>query len=163
MDEALLRRLVGALVLFGGAFLLTWLLPAPRQPGAAADQTVIAYDLVRPERVRPESMPEVPPEPPPTDVVAEAPEASAAEAPPATGTWRIQIGSFGKPENALAALRRMREAGQPGEIQKLASGKNTIYRVRIGPYYRQEDARAALKVAEATGFRGAQLVEPGAR
>ena len=61
MDEVLLRRLLGALVLFGGLFLLSGLLPDADAPGPVAQghKQRVQIDLLP----KPEAPPRVAPQP----------------------------------------------------------------------------------------------------
>jgi len=67
-------------------------------------------------------------------------------APAATGSWVVQIGSFGSPENADREATRLREAGWDARVKVgNTSGGSMIYRVRIGYFATRDLARTFAK------------------
>ena len=149
MDEALLRRLLGAAALLALAFLVATLLPAPRN-GARDDGTVI-YDLRTGEQRNGSALPPV--GRPPAPVAADAPAETSIQTPPSTAPskadrtpdpaagWFVQVGSFASQPNARGALQKLRGMGMPTVIQAVAVEKTTWYRVRVGSYGAFSQAR----------------------
>lgn len=80
----------------------------------------------------------------------ETPPAQTASAKPAaTGTHFVQVGAFGSEANANAAAKTV--GGTVAKVGKL-------WRVRMGPFSNDADARGALGKAKAKGFRDAVVV-----
>lgn len=91
-----------------------------------------------------------PPVAKPVPVKPEAEPAKAAPAKPAvTGTHFVQVGAFGSESNANAAAKAV--GGTVAKVGKL-------WRVRMGPFANDADARGALGKAKAKGFRDAVVV-----
>ncbi|MGQ0587706.1 MAG: SPOR domain-containing protein [Gammaproteobacteria bacterium] len=170
MDEALLRRLLGATALLALAFLLATLLPAPGDTASGAGTVV--YDLRTGEQRGGSPLPPADPPPPAAQGRPEAPAATApavasaapkAEEPPvAPGGWFIQVGSFSSRANARGALQKLFGMGLPTVIQSVEVGKTLWYRVRVGPYPTEAAATAALAKIRQGGFSTAKLVKPDA-
>ena len=47
--------------------------------------------------------------------------------------WVIQLGSFGKTENAQQLRDRLRNAGFPAYVESIKKGGAVLFRVRVGP------------------------------
>lgn len=69
---------------------------------------------------------------------------------PATGTWRIQAGAFGKATNADKAVSRL---GQFAPVSKSQSGNLTT--VYVGPFKTEAEARAVLSKVKQAGYSDA--------
>ena len=176
MDEALLRRLLGAAALLALAFLIATLLPEPG-PADRGDRTVV-YDLRTGEELRPGPRPSVehPPELKSDDaLVARPAEQAPPKAPPPAerrpalkvdetleqpGGWFVQVGSYSNQANARGALQKLFGMGLPTVIQSVAVGKTPWYRVRVGPYPAEGAALAALGRIKQSGYPDAKLVRP---
>ena len=93
--------------------------------------------------------------PPPRDVVvtslpALAPAASTATAEenPATGSFWVQLGAFGRPEGA-AALQRRASGAAAGTVTVTVLQDGALNRVQAGPFSSRETARdASLRLGE---------------
>lgn len=180
MDEALLRRLLGAMALLLVALVLAALLPDPQSP--EDDGAIVAYDLrtglpigpVEPAPAAVENPPTLKPE---EKLEARAPRpgpAPAAAAPlprpvlkvdeslAQPGGWFVQVGSFSSQSNARGALQTLFGMGLPTVIQSVEVGKTLWYRVRVGPYPAEGAALAALAQIRKKGFASAKLVRPEA-
>ncbi|MCI0734193.1 MAG: SPOR domain-containing protein [Methylococcaceae bacterium] len=55
--------------------------------------------------------------------------------------WVIQVGSFGKQENADQLRDRLRKAGFPAYVESGKQNGTVIFRVRVGPELDQQRAR----------------------
>ena len=82
---------------------------------------------------------------------SERPEPLAAAPAPASagGTasgpaYFVQVGAFGSLERANAMAQRLRQEGLPVVIETQA-GDPVLYKVRVGPYSRRDDAAQALR------------------
>ncbi len=177
MDEALLRRLLGAATLLAVAFLLATLLPDP-EPAPRREEAIVAYDLRtgKPIGTMPlppvEHLPALKPveklEPRSSAaVLAAAPAAPAArpalkvdETLDKTGGWFVQVGSYSSQANARNALQKLFGMGLPTVIQSVAVGKTLWYRVRVGPYPAEGAALSALARIRKNGYATAKLVRP---
>lgn len=60
--------------------------------------------------------------------------------------WVVQLGSFGKEENADNLNKRLREMGFTAFVEPLNQPNGTIYRVRVGPELLRSDAVELQKV-----------------
>jgi cell division septation protein DedD len=179
MDEALLRRLLGAAALLALAFLVATLLPEPR-PGDRTGGTVI-YDLrtgeqlgagarspvehppelkseekLEPRSAEPELASPAPPPPP------RRPALKVDETLGQPGGWFVQVGSYASQANARNALQKLFGMGLPTVIQSVAVGQTLWYRVRVGPYPAESAALAALGRIKQNGYATARLVRPEA-
>ena len=177
MDEALLRRLLGAAALLALAFLVASLLPEPGS-GDRGDNTVV-YDLRTGEQLGVPARPlvEHPPELKTEDKLEQRPAepAPAATPPPPRrpalkvdetlgqpGGWFIQVGSFSSQAHARKALQELFGMGLPTMIQSVPVQQALWYRVRVGPYPAESAALAALSRIKQNGYKDARLVRPEA-
>lgn len=160
MDDALRRRLVGAVVLLGLAFVVASLLPDPQRAGRIAGEH-ITYDLRTGAAIGGSELPmppaaapsELPPSPRPMLKVDD----SLGVAP---GAWYLQIGSFESQSNARKVLQTLYGAGLPAVIHSVTSGKKLWYRVRVGPYADESAARLGLEEVRKQGYPLAKVVQP---
>ena len=86
--------------------------------------------------------------PPPELLVrkAPAPEPVQATKPAAQPVaWVVQVGSFSSADNAMRLRDKLRAKGYRAYVEKLKSGTATVYRVRIGPELKREDAEVKLE------------------
>ena len=175
MDEALLRRLLGAAALLALAFLVASLLPEP-QTANRGNGTVI-YDLRTGVELSASARAPVenPPELKTEDTLVQRPaEPEPTAAPPAErrpalkvdetlgqpGGWFIQVGSYSNQANARGALQKLFGMGMTTVLQPVKVGQNTWYRVRVGPYPAEGAALAALGRIKQSGYTDAKLVRP---
>jgi DedD protein len=140
---------------------------------AGAGGTVTASAPASAVRTEPERSPAPDPTPDPTpDPVAEpepvvetpAPVAKAAPPPartpppaaaaPVTAGWVVQIGSFGRRDNAERLKRELEERGFPVVLMPVESNGRTLHRVRVGPYGERGEADSAARRLAAGGQTG---------
>lgn len=62
-----------------------------------------------------------------------------------TVAWVVQVGSFSSAENAMRLRDKLRAGNYKAYVEKLKAGEGTVYRVRIGPELKREDAEAKLE------------------
>lgn len=78
----------------------------------------------------------------------------AAPTGPSTATpssaFFVQVGAFGSAERADALVVKLRQQGYPVTVEILDVGKQPLYKVRVGPYSRREDAQKALQQLKPT-------------
>ena len=110
-------------------------IPLPQAPSEAAPQPAPA--------AKPKAAQEAKPKP------AE-PTQAPPKAPAPGGSYRVAVGAFANPENALKLSRELAAKGYPARLE--ASGNLT--RVVVGPYASEAEAR---RVAEALKAYGAQV------
>ncbi len=75
----------------------------------------------------------------------------------ATGTYYVQVGTFGVPENASGAAARLSSIGLPAAKGKMSSKGKILQIVYAGPFATKAEAQAALTAARAAGFSDAIL------
>jgi DedD protein len=61
-----------------------------------------------------------------------------------TIAWVVQVGSFSSADNAMRLRDKLRAKGYKAYVEKLKAGEGTVYRVRIGPELKREDAESKL-------------------
>ena len=80
----------------------------------------------------------------------------------ASGGWMIQLGSFQKPENALALRKRLQSKGFPAFIESGSSAQGAVSRVFVGPMPDRRQAKAsAAKLQREMALEGIVLRSPG--
>lgn len=87
----------------------------------------------------PEPAPVIEPAPEPETVTA-APEPAPEPAPPATGDWVIQLGSFSSAANAEGLSQTLRTQGYNAYTHAVTVQGNAITRVYVGPLASREAA-----------------------
>ena len=114
---------------------------------------------------RPDKQPAAQPETTPGSGSGPAEPAPAKQQAPAaaeseTGMWAVQLGSFGKQENAERLAADLRKQGFAAFLSQLSTGSGRLHRVRIGPQKDRESAEAmAAKLAKA-GHKGQVVPHP---
>jgi len=87
---------------------------------------------------------EKPTAPSPASTSADKAETGSTKS--AGGTaWVVQVGSFSRSENALALRDKLRTHGFTAFVERVKGGDASIYRVRVGPELKRENAEKALK------------------
>lgn len=89
----------------------------------------------------------------------------AGEAVPAPGkstkpgvdpfTYFVQVGAFGRPDEAEQQRARVSLMGMPAKVSEREQSGRTVYRVRVGPYDRKQDADAAQERLASNGVEAA--------
>lgn len=97
--------------------------PAPAPRRSASADTAAAAEAKKP-----------PPKPVRTEAAAREPVA-----------WVVQVGSFSSSDNALRLRDKLRGKGFTAFVEKLSADGKRVYRVRIGPELKREEAEATLK------------------
>lgn len=172
MNEKLKQRLVGAIVLVSLAIIFIPMLldggerssmpmfgsNIPEKPDYQFEPLEIPLQPVTPiaeERPVLIDKPEPAPEktakaeekpltrPAPAPVAKPAPSAPVVDS--AQDAWVVQVGSFSQSSNALALRDKLRAKGFTAFVEKVKADGGTIYRVRIGPELKRENAEKQLK------------------
>ncbi|TQT94496.1 sporulation protein [Xanthomonas perforans] len=132
--------------------------PEPAKPGAAAPKPA---EVAKPVPAKPEvtkpapAKPELAAKPEPAKPVATAPAAPAASA---VG-FAVQLGAFGRAEDADALRDRVRAAGFSAFVEQVRTDKGALNRVRVGPVANRSDAeQLRAQVAAKVGISG--MVRP---
>jgi rare lipoprotein A len=94
-------------------------------------------------------------------------ETSAATHPPAgptvtaapTGSFYIQVGAYSRPENASAAVRKLRAAGMENVLTLAPDARQPLQRVRVGPIASVQQFDATIERLNALGFPNARLAQ----
>ncbi|MEA9564137.1 MULTISPECIES: SPOR domain-containing protein [unclassified Xanthomonas] len=128
--------------------------PEPAKPVAAAPKPT--------EAPKPAPKPEVakvePTKPEPAKPVAAAPTVPAAPAASGVG-FAVQLGAFGRAEDANALRDRVRAAGFSAFVEQVRTDKGALNRVRVGPVANRGDAeQLRAQVAAKVGISG--MVRP---
>ncbi len=71
---------------------------------------------------------------------------------PAAGGKFVQLGTFGIPANARAALARLQALGLPGNVRHSRLGKQDVQIVLAGPFTSAAAVSQALSAARAAGY-----------
>lgn len=110
--------------------------------------------------VRSEPLPPEPAKPTPAPAAAKPATPVAAAAPAAGGVgFAVQLGAFGRVEDANALRDRVRAAGFSAFVEQVRTDKGTLSRVRVGPVANRADAeQLKAQVASKVGIAG--MVRP---
>jgi cell division septation protein DedD len=73
-------------------------------------------------------------------------------APQATGSFYVQVGTFGVPDNAAGASGRLQALGLPTARSNITQGGRALTVVLAGPFGTSGAAQAALNAARGVGF-----------
>nr|WP_228736087.1 SPOR domain-containing protein [Xanthomonas euvesicatoria] len=132
--------------------------PEPAKPMAAAPKPA---EVAKPVPAKPDvtkptaAKPELAAKPEPAKPVATAPAAPAASA---VG-FAVQLGAFGRAEDADALRDRVRAAGFSAFVEQVRTDKGALNRVRVGPVANRSDAeQLRAQVAAKVGISG--MVRP---
>ena len=91
--------------------------------------------------------------------VAAAPGASARPAPPPLGVdpfaYFVQAGAYGRPEEAEQQRARLAMLGYEAKVTEREQSGRTMYRVRVGPFDRKDDADGAKDKLASAGVESA--------
>nr|WP_257608299.1 SPOR domain-containing protein [Xanthomonas hortorum] len=131
------------------------LLPEPAKPVAAAPKPA---EVPKPVPAKPEVAKAEPAKPEPAKPVVAAPTAPAAPAASSVG-FAVQLGAFGRAEDANALRDRVRAAGFSAFVEQVRTDKGALNRVRVGPVANRGDAeQLRAQVAAKVGISG--MVRP---
>jgi DedD protein len=84
---------------------------------------------------------EVAPAAPARPAGQEAPRPPAATEPVPDGVgWAVQIGSFGREENAREQAERLRAEGFPAFVERASANGRAVWRVKVGPRAQRDEA-----------------------
>ncbi|WP_018467041.1 SPOR domain-containing protein [Calidithermus timidus] len=128
-------------------------IPRP-QDDSAAEPVINALPIPQAPSETPQAQPSPRPQEEPAVRETPAPQ-------PASGSWRVAVGSFSNAQNASRLARQLEAQGY--RVQLEAAGALT--RVTVGPYATEEQARGvARSFAGAQVYRGARPAsQPGAQ
>ena len=70
-------------------------------------------------------------------------------------TYFVQVGAYGKPEDAEQQRARIGLMGMSAKVSEREQSGRTMYRVRLGPYERKEDADAIQERLSGGGVEAA--------
>jgi cell division septation protein DedD len=119
--------------------------PLPKPEGASAP---VKLDVAVPASAAPKSTAPPPTPAPPTPAAAPAPVLAALQAGPAArGDYTVQVSSFQTREEASAFSASLERKGfKPFVVSAELPSKGTWYRVRVGKFSSEEQARQAKGV-----------------
>ncbi len=82
--------------------------------------------------------------PPAAQRAASVPSAPVADELPAPRetleAWTVQLGSFANGDNARRLIEKLREGGYPAYLERRVEQDTTVFKVRVGPQIRREEA-----------------------
>nr|WHW29674.1 hypothetical protein [uncultured bacterium] len=119
--------------------------PPDTEPPATGNQPEVEISTINSPRASSRDIDETPPvaDPPQPVPVASSSETQAASPVPVhSGTWLVQVGSFGSLENANRLSDQLAGLGYPALLEATAAGSELI-RVKIGPFASETAADAA--------------------
>jgi cell division protein FtsN len=94
--------------------------------------------------------------PGPAPVAAATPAAPPAPAPAATGSdpfnYFVQVGAFRTPEDAEQQRIKLSLMGLMARVSEREQSGRTVYRVRLGPFDKKDDADKAKEKIDSTGL-----------
>jgi cell division septation protein DedD len=126
--------------------------PEPAKPVAAAPKPA---EAPKPAPAKPEVAKTEPAKPEPAKPVVAAPAAPAAS----SVGFAVQLGAFGRAEDADALRDRVRAAGFSAFVEQVRTDKGALNRVRVGPVANRGDAeQLRAQVAAKVGISG--MVRP---
>ncbi|WP_115048081.1 SPOR domain-containing protein [Xanthomonas arboricola] len=129
--------------------------PEPAKPVATAPKPA---EAPKPAPAKPEVAKTEPAKPEPAKPVVAAPTAPAAPAASSVG-FAVQLGAFGRAEDADALRDRVRAAGFSAFVEQVRTDKGALNRVRVGPVANRGDAeQLRAQVAAKVGISG--MVRP---
>ncbi|APP76821.1 sporulation protein [Xanthomonas vesicatoria ATCC 35937] len=129
--------------------------PEPAKPVAAAPKPA---EAPKPAPAKPDVAKVESTKPEPAKPVAAAPTAPAAPAASGVG-FAVQLGAFGRAEDADALRDRVRAAGFSAFVEQVRTDKGALNRVRVGPVANRGDAeQLRAQVAAKVGISG--MVRP---
>lgn len=82
-----------------------------------------------------------------------------APAPQTSGGWSVQVASFADPDNARKTWERLKAEKLAAHVQEVHVGNAKWFRVRVGPFAKEAQAKEAIERLKRLDFRGARLVE----
>ena len=122
--------------------------PVSSTPAAPAPQ----------REVEPERTPD--PEPQPVQKEPEVVVAAVAEPASSTGMWAVQLGSFGKQENAEKLATDLKKLGFAAFRSQLSTASGQLHRVRVGPQKDRESAETVAEQLSKAGQKGQVVPHP---
>ncbi|KHL53716.1 SPOR domain-containing protein [Xanthomonas cannabis] len=134
--------------------------PEPAKPVAAAPKPA---EAPKPTPAQPDVAKAAPAKPEPAKPEVAKPVAAAPTAPPAPAAsgvgFAVQLGAFGRAEDADALRDRVRAAGFSAFVEQVRTDKGALNRVRVGPVANRGDAeQLRAQVAAKVGISG--MVRP---
>lgn len=114
--------------------------PAPRTESAPAPQPKVNYTFYG---ILPGDKPARPVEPPPSK-----------------DTWWLQIAALSDPKKADQIRARLVLLNLRASTQKIDSNGQPLYRIRVGPYKREDDAFGDLDILTENDFNARLLKDP---
>jgi len=94
----------------------------------------------------------------PADILADRAPAPAPAAAPSTRpgpdpfSYFVQVGAFSRPEDAEQQRARLAMLGFAAKVTEREQAGRTVYRVRLGPYDRKEEADSAKDKLDGNGM-----------
>ena len=129
-------------------------LPAAEKP---SEPQIVAVPLEEPEpaEVAPPQQAPQQAAPPPEPKVHEA-AANKITPSPSLSAWAVQVAAFEEKGKALALEKKLRASDLPAFTEKFEKRGKVLYRVRVGPELKRENAdKLRAKIERDQGIKGA--------
>jgi cell division septation protein DedD len=122
------------------------------EPPAEAEEDLTHFDTVQGGETAPEPRREIPAVPPAESAPPASPPAAGGDA---TGKFFVQVGALRDRQAAAELVRALEARGYGVRLFSEREGTGTLYKVRVGGYASEPDARAAASALKAAGYPGA--------
>lgn len=129
----------------------------PAQP--AETRTLVDKDTPPLPKASPESTEPAAPKQAATPTQKPTVPSSKASKPATTHGWVVQLASFTKRKTALRLRDRVRKAGFTCYVEAISGKRGTLYRVRVGPVIKHQEAeRLQKKVSRQFRLKGTLIM-----
>ncbi len=127
----------------------------PAKPGSMASGVVSAPAV--PPTLPPPVAPATAGKPDPAAILAGKPADNAVSTKPGSDalSYFVQAGAFGRPEDAEAQRAKLAMSGMAAKVTEREQAGRTVYRVRLGPFERKDDATKIKEKLEGAGVESA--------
>jgi len=163
LDLALKQRLVGAIVLIALAVIF---LPMILDGSGTTEPLRVGVDIPEPEEApesqfsQPDVESELAAEEPATAGETESGSGGGTEtaAEPAASGWVVQVGSFTRDANAAVLRDRLQDDGLPAFVSEGSAEGQSVWRVQVGPYPEESEAREIARRLESERDQSALVI-----
>lgn len=131
---------------------------SPVKPGSAASGVVSALPPQAPVPVQPASSPKKDTPDPAAILSGKAPEENSVSTKPGSDalmSYYVQAGAFARVEDAEAQRAKLAMSGWAAKITEREQAGRTVYRVRLGPFDKKDEAAQAKDKLEGAGVESA--------
>jgi len=89
----------------------------------------------------------------PADILADRPAVQAASTKPGADpfSYFVQVGAYARPEDAEAQRAKLAMLGMAAKVTEREQAGRTVYRVRVGPFEKRDEADSTKDKLDASG------------